>query len=51
MNLADYLILAVIAQLFWLTRKVTKANTVINTLRSRCPFLSPEEKEEHDSNR
>lgn len=48
MNLADYLILAVIAQLFWVIRKVTTLNSVQSVLRRKCPLLKnpKEEKEE-----
>jgi len=48
MNLADYLILAVIAQVFWLTRKVTRLNTLMSGLRSKCPFLTPKEDQRGD---
>jgi hypothetical protein len=46
MTLADYLILAVIGQLIWLTRKVSYQNSTLGQLRSRCPLLSDPKKEE-----
>jgi hypothetical protein len=47
MNLSDYLIIAVIGQVFWLIRKVSKQNATIEILKSQCPLLnSPKVKKE-----
>jgi hypothetical protein len=48
MNLADYLILAVIGQIIWLTRKVSYQNSTLNCLRSKCPLLNDPKKEEEE---
>jgi len=48
MNLADYLILAVIAQLFWVIKKIMNINATINILRSRCPLLNSRKEKENE---
>jgi len=48
MNLADYLILAVIGQIVWLTRKVSRQNSTLDFLKSKCPLLSNPKKEEDE---
>jgi len=39
MGIGDYLILAVLAQLFYLIREVTRLKTLLNGLKGRCPYL------------
>jgi len=48
MNLADYLILAVIGQIIWLTRKVSHQNSTLDFLRNKCPLLNDPKKEEDE---
>jgi len=46
MDIGDYLILAVLAQLFYLIREVTRLKTLLNGLKGRCPYLKGDRNDE-----
>jgi hypothetical protein len=48
MNLADYLILGVMAQVFYLIRQVSINSIKLKRLEKKCPFMSNHKEEEED---